>query len=131
MSNKRQNISSGSSFEEAYGYSRAVKVGDTVYLSGTVGFDYQTGEISHDPVEQVRQIIRNFETPLSQAGARLSDIVQIATYVTSPEVFQVVGPELGRIFGDIRPTNAALVVAFPVPDVVVEISATAVIGCGD
>ena len=128
---KRENFSSGSKFEEAYGYSRAVKVGDTVYVSGTVGIDYETGSVSSDPVEQLHQVVKNMKPSLEKGGAKLSDIVQITTYVTSPEVFQTVGPELGKIFGDIRPTNAALVVSFPVPDVVVEISATAVIGCGD
>ncbi|MCA8967507.1 MAG: RidA family protein [Planctomycetes bacterium] len=128
---KRENISSGSSFEAKFGYSRAVKVGDMVFVSGTVGIDYQTGTTPPTPEGQLRQIIRNMEPALAKAGAKLSDIVQITTYVTSPEVFQTIGPVLGEIFGDIRPTNAALVVAFPVPDVVVEISATAVIGCGD
>ena len=127
---KRQNISSGSKFEEAYGYSRAVKVGETLYISGTIGMDFKTGTISSDPVEQLQQIIRNFEPALKEAGGSLGDVVQITTYVTAPEIFQAIGSELGRIFGGIRPTNAALVVAFPVPDVVVEISATAVIGCG-
>jgi len=131
LSHKRENISSGSSFEDAYGYSRAVKVGETVYISGTVGIDYTTGTVSNDPVEQLHQIIKNMSPSIEQAGAKLSDIVQITTYVTAPEIFQVVGPELGKIFADIRPTNAALVVAFPVPDVVVEISAVAIIGCGD
>lgn len=129
MTDRRENISSGSTFEQAYGYSRAVKVGNTVYIAGTVGFDYQTGEISADPAEQVRQIVSNFERALGQAGARLSEVVQLTTYVTSPDVFETVGPELGRIFSDIRPTNAALVVAFPFPDIQVEISAVAVIGC--
>jgi len=128
---KRINISSGSSFEAAYGYSRAVKVGDTLYISGTVGFDYATGTCDPDPVAQLRQIVKNFELPLSKAGASLKDIVQITTYVTSAEVFATIGPVLGEIFGDIRPTNAALVVQFPVPNVKVEISAVAVIGCGD
>lgn len=126
---KRVNVSSGSSFEEAYGYSRCVKVGDTVYVSGTVGFDYDTGTCDPDPVAQLRQIIRNIEPSLNEAGATLKDIVQITTYVTAPEVFDAIGPTLGEIFGDIRPTNAAVVVQFPVPHVKVEISATAVIGC--
>ncbi|MBB4302930.1 enamine deaminase RidA (YjgF/YER057c/UK114 family) [Rhodobium orientis] len=130
MTAKRQNISSGSKFEEAFGYSRAVKVGETVYISGTIGMNFATGEVSADPVEQLRQVIRNIEPALKEAGSSLKDVVQITTYVTAPEVFQAIGPELGKIFGDIRPTNAALVVAFPVPDVTVEISATAVIGCG-
>lgn len=127
---ERINISSGSSFEEAYGHSRAVKVGDTLYISGTVGFDYAKGTCDPDPVAQLRQIIKNFELPLGEAGASLKDIVQITTYVTSAEVFAAIGPVLGEIFGDIRPTNAAVVVQFPVPNVKVEISATAVIGCG-
>ena len=131
MTDKRINISSGSIFEEKFGYSRAVKVGQTVYVSGTVGIDYGTGTVSDDPIEQLHQIVANMEPSLKEAGTSLADIVQITTYVTSPEVFQTIGPELGKIFGDIRPTNAALVVSFPVPDVVVEISATAVVGCGN
>ncbi|MBZ0164672.1 MAG: RidA family protein [Notoacmeibacter sp.] len=130
MTAKRLNISSGSKFEEAYGYSRAVKVGDTVYISGTIGMNFGTGEMSQDPVEQLRQVVRNIEPAIEKAGGTLKDVVQITTYVTEPEIFEAIGPELGKIFGEIRPTNAALVVAFPVPDVKVEISATAVIGCG-
>ena len=130
MDKKRLNISSGSKFEEAFGYSRAVRAGDMLFISGTIGMDYATSRISDDPVEQLHQIIRNMEPSLAKAGSSLKDIVQITVYVTAPEIFQIVGPELGKIFGDIRPTNAALVVAFPVPDVKVEISATAIIGCG-
>ena len=127
---KRENITSGSSFEAKFGYSRAVKVGDMVFVAGTVGIDYTTGTTPPEPEAQLRQIIRNMEPALAKAGARLADVVQITTYVTSKEVFQTIGPVLGEIFGDIRPTNAVLVVSFPVPDVVVEISATAIIGCG-
>jgi enamine deaminase RidA (YjgF/YER057c/UK114 family) len=127
---KRTNISSGSSFEKAYGYSRAVKVGDTVYVAGTVGFDYAAGTCSDDPVEQLRQIVKNMQPALEQAGARLEDVVQITTYVTSGEIFETLGPVLNEIFGDIRPTNTALVVQFPFPQVKVEISAIAVIGSG-
>ncbi len=130
MAAKRENISSGSSFEERFGYSRAVKVGDLVFVSGTVGIAYDTGSISADPVEQLHQIIRNIEPALTRAGCTLKDVCQITVYVTAPEVFEAIGPELGRIFGDIRPTSAAIVVAFPVPDVKVEIAATAVVGAG-
>jgi len=130
MSVKRQNISSGSKFEADFGYSRAVKVGDTLYISGTIGMDYAAGVMPETAVEQLRQIIKNFEPALAEAGATLRDIVQITTYVSKPEVFQEVGPELGKIFADVRPTNAAVVLAFPVPGVLVEIAATAVVGCG-
>ena len=131
MSSKRQNISSGSKFEEAFGYSRAVKVGDTVYISGTIGMDYAAGVLPETATAQLHQIIKNFELPLKEAGATIKDIVQITTYVTAPEVFQEVGPELGKVFGGIRPTNAAVVLAFPVPGVLVEIAAIAVVGCGE
>lgn len=130
MDKKRLNISSGSKFEEAFGYSRAVKAGDMLFISGTIGMNYTTGQISDDPIEQLHQVIRNMEPSLAKAGSSLKDIVQITVYVTAPEIFQTIGPELGKIFGDIRPTNAALVVAFPVPDAKVEIAATAIIGCG-
>ncbi len=128
--NKRENISSGSKYEEAFGYSRAVKVGETVYVSGTIGFNYETGGYDDNPVEQLRQVIRNIEPALLKAGASLKDVVQITTYVSSAEVFAAIGPTLGEIFGDIRPVNAALVVQFPVANVKVEISAVAIIGCG-
>lgn len=130
MAEMRQNISSGSKFEAAYGYSRAVKVGDTLYISGTIGMDYAAGVMPEDPIAQLHQVIRNFELPLQAAGASLADIVQITTYVSAPEVFAEIGPEMGRIFGAAPPANAALVVGFPVPGVKVEISAIARIGCG-
>ncbi len=132
MSVKRENFSSGSSFEKEYGYSRAVKVGDTVYISGTVGFNYETKEVPADPVQQLHQIIRNIEPALDKAGAKLSDIVQITTYIQSPEVFlNAVGPALGEFIGACLPTDGALVVDGRVPSVVVAISAIAVVGCGD
>lgn len=130
MTRTRENISSGSKFESAYGYSRAVKVGDTLYISGTIGMDYAAGHMPESATEQLHQIIKNFELPLSKAGASLKDIVQITTYVTGPEIFAEVGPIMGQIFAETLPANAALVVAFPVDGVKVEISAVAVVGCG-
>lgn len=124
----RINIASDASFEDTYGYSRAVKVGDTVYIAGTLGYDYAAGACDPDPAAQVRQIVRNFEAALDKAGASLADIVQLTTYIASTEVFEAIGPTLREVFGDIRPTNTALVVAFPIPLAKVEISAIAVIG---
>ena len=126
----RENISSGSSYEETYGYSRATQVGDKVYISGTIGFNYETGSYSDGPKGLLRQILRNMELALAKAGATLTDFVQIKTYVTSAQVFAEIGPVLDENFGNIRPTNAAHVVWFPVPNVKVEIAAVAVVGCG-
>ncbi len=130
MAGKRINISSGSALEAAYGYSRAVQVGDTLWIAGTIGMDYAAGSIPDSPTDQLRQILRNFQLPLSRVGATLGDIVQITTYVASTEVFEAVGPELGRIFAGILPVNTALVVDFPIPGAKIEIAAVAVIGCG-
>ena len=130
MTAKRLNISSGSKLEAAYGYSRAVRVGDTLWIAGTIGMDHAAGVLPESPTEQLRQIVRNFERPLAEACAELGDIVQLTTWIASTEVFEEIGPELGRIFGRIRPTNAALVVDFPIAGVKIEIAAVAVIGCG-
>lgn len=130
MTDGRQTISTGSHFEEAVGYARAVRVGDFISLSGTIGMDYATRTISPDPAEQVRQIVRTMERALAEAGAALEDVVQLTTYVTSAEVMAAATPALKAAFGAILPTNTAVVVAFPFPDIKVEIAATAIRGAG-
>ncbi len=129
--NKRVNISSGSEFETAFGYSRLVKVGDVIYVSGTTGYDYEKGHIDPNPVVQFHQLIHNIETALVETGSGLGDIVQMTTYVNAQEVFDEIAPELGKVFGQIRPTNTALIVQFPLPDIKIEISTTAIINCGN
>ncbi|MEE4118924.1 MAG: RidA family protein [Paracoccaceae bacterium] len=130
MSEKRQNHDSGSAFEAAYGYSRAVRVGGTIHVAGTIGMDYASRAISPDPAEQTRQALHNIEAALEALGSSLADLVQITTYVDSAESFEAVGPVLGEVLGGVRPTNAALVVGFPFPDIKVEISGVAMVGCG-
>jgi len=130
MTERRENYSSGSSFEKAYGYSRAVRVGETIHVAGTIGMAYREGRISPDPAEQTRQALRNIDEALTAMGSGLADLVQITTYVDSAESFAAVGPVLGELLGDVRPTNAALVVGFPFPDIKVEISGVAIRGSG-
>lgn len=127
---KRENFSTGSHFEKSFGYSRAVRVGEQVFVSGTVGLDYETGRIPDDPVDQFRQSVANITRALEMAGAKLADVVQITTYVTGPEVMTAIGPALSETFGPIGPTNTALVVAFPFEGIKLEIQATAIVGCG-
>lgn len=128
---KRQNYATGSHFEETLGYSRAVRVGQQVFVSGTVGLDYETRTIPADPVTQFRNAVATIERSLAMADARLADVVTLVTYVTDADVMAAITPELKRVFGEIRPTNTALVVAFPFPDIKLELQVTAVIGCGD
>ncbi|MEJ2117388.1 MAG: Rid family hydrolase, partial [Alphaproteobacteria bacterium] len=73
----RQNISSGSPFEDQIGYSRAVVDGDWIFVSGTTGYDYATMTISDDVVEQCAQTFRNIEAALKEAGASLADVVRV------------------------------------------------------
>ena len=127
---KRKNISSGSKFEELYGHSRAVAVGDMVYVSGTVGFDYETHTVSRDPAEQTHQTFRNIEKALEEAGASMKDVVQIVTYYANQSDWDAIGAVLNKWLKDVRPANAGVCTGFVDPKIKVEISATAVRGCG-
>lgn len=126
----RSNLTTRSHFEEAYGYSRAVRVGETIFISGTVGLDYETGTMPQSPRDQMEQIAANLELAVTGAGGDMADIAQIIVYVTGPDVFAEIGPVLKRVFGPVGPTNTALQVQFPFPDIKVEVSATAIVGCG-
>jgi enamine deaminase RidA (YjgF/YER057c/UK114 family) len=77
----RQRISSGSTFEQLAGYSRAVVDGDWIFVSGTTGYDYSTMRISADVETQTRQAFRNIEAALAQAGASLDDVVRVRYYL--------------------------------------------------
>jgi enamine deaminase RidA (YjgF/YER057c/UK114 family)/quercetin dioxygenase-like cupin family protein len=118
-------ISSGSSFEKAVGYSRAVVDGEWVFVSGTTGFDYETMTISDDPVLQARQALANIERALAQAGASLADVVRLNTIVPRPEDWQKIAPVLGEQFGEIRPAATAIVAGLVDPRMLVEIEVTA------
>ena len=80
---KRRLISTGSTFEELAGYSRAVVDGAWVFVSGCTGFDYAAGTISDDVVEQTHQTFRNIEWALAEAGASLADVVRVRLFLDS------------------------------------------------
>lgn len=118
-------ISSGSSFEEVAGYSRAVVDGRWVHVSGTTGFDYAAGTISDDPVEQAEQAFRNIEAALGEAGLGLGDVVRVRYYLTSADLFPLLGPVFGRHLGEARPAATAIVCGLVDPRMRVEIEVTA------
>ena len=120
-----QLISSGSAFEKAWGYSRAVVQGDWIFVSGTTGFDYQTMTIVDDPVAQTRQAFRNIEAALAQAGAPLGSIVRATYYVPRAEDWKAIGPVCGEILGYVRPAFTALVCDLIDPRMRIEIEVTA------
>lgn len=126
----RKLISSGSTFEESIGYSRAVVVDGWVHVSGTTGFDYTTMTISDDVRDQARQALRNIESALLEAGSALSDVVRVRYILPDPADFEPCWPILREFFGDIRPAATMLSCGLADPRMRIEIEATARIGSG-
>lgn len=121
----RQLISSGSEFEAKFGYSRAVVDGGWVFVSGTTGFDYASGEISDDPAEQTRQTLRTIAGALEEGGATMHDVVRARYYVPDVNDWPSISAVLGEVFGDIRPAATAVIADLIDPRMKVEIEVTA------
>jgi enamine deaminase RidA (YjgF/YER057c/UK114 family) len=121
----RRLISSGSSFEAAAGYSRAVVDGDWIFVAGTTGFDYASMTIAEDPAEQARQAFRNIEKALAEAGSTLADVVRVHYYMPDLADWPAIVPVLGEVFATIRPAATALVCGLVDPRMKIEIEVTA------
>lgn len=125
----RQNISSGTSWEAIAGYSRAVRIGNVVHVSGTTATDENGNVVGlNDPHAQTTYIIRKIERALNQAGASLSDVIRTRIYVTDVNQWEIVARVHGEFFNDIRPANTLVEVSALVGEgYLVEMEAEAVI----
>ena len=121
----RHLISSGSTFEEQIGYSRAVVDGDWVFVSGTTGYDYSTMTIDDDVVAQTEQCIRNIASALGEAGASLEDVVRVHYLLPDAADFEPCWPALRAAFGEVRPAATMMQVGLADPRMRIEIEVTA------
>ena len=107
------------------GYSRAVVDGDWVFVSGTAGYDFDTGTISPDAYEQAVQCLETIRLTLQKADADLADIVRLRVYLADRGDLEPVCRVLGSTFTEPKPTNTTIVCNFAVEEIKVEIEATA------
>ncbi len=125
----RQNVSSGTTWEGIAGYSRAVRIGNWISVSGTTATDDQTQPVAvGDPYGQTIYILRKIERALNAAGASLNDVIRTRVFIVEHDHWEQVARAHGEIFGQIRPANTLVVVkALIGPEYLVEIEADALV----
>ena len=129
----RKNISSGAVWEKTVGYSRAVRVGNQVFVAGTTSVD-KDGNIvgENDAYLQTKRVLEIIAAALNEAGASLKDVVRSRMFVTNIDDWQAIGKAHGEVFGDIRPAATMLEISKLInPQMLVEIEVDAIIGIND
>jgi enamine deaminase RidA (YjgF/YER057c/UK114 family) len=121
----RYPILTGSTFEEAIGYARAVVDGDWIHVSGTTGYDYSSMTISDDVVEQAAQCLRTIGAVLEEAGSSLADVVRVRYLLPVREDFEPCWPVLRAAFGEVRPAATMMVCGLADPAMRIEIEVEA------
>jgi len=127
---KRTNIGTGTPWEQVVGYSRAVRVGDVVHVSGTTASDEHGNVIGVGDVrEQTDYILRKIERALQAAGANMRDVVRVRMFVLDIDQWEIIGRVHGEFFGAVRPVSTMVQVSRLVdPQHLIEIEVEAIIG---
>lgn len=118
-------ISTGSAFEAAAGYSRAVATDTRCYVAGTTGYDYASMTLPDDLESQARNTLGTIEKALGEAGFSMADVVRVRTYVSDRAHARPMMAILSEAFGDIRPASTMAVAELIEPEIKVEIEVTA------
>lgn len=122
---ERRLIKSGSKWEELAAYSRAVVVGDWVFVSGTVGFNPKDSSISPDFDVQMDQIFENISWALEQANSGLEDIVRVRCFLVDAKHVEAMSRKLHQYLGDVQPANTTVVVKLAAEGALIEVEVTA------
>lgn len=126
-----QHVSTGSPFEATFGYSRAVRHEDTVYVSGTTGYDYATMQMPDDVGRQASNALATIDKALREAGSSIQDTVRVVYYVGDRNDVDAVVKAVGPVFKDIRPAASMLIVQMIEAGMKIEIEVTARIGAAN
>ncbi|RIJ24686.1 RidA family protein [Henriciella barbarensis] len=125
MSEARRLISTGSPFEKAFGYSRAVVQGDWCFVAGVTGYDYASMTMPEDAAAQAEACFATIGRVLDEAGFAMSDIVRVQYTLTDRALVDEVAPVLGRHMGNIRPAATMVIAGLISPEMKIEIEVTA------
>jgi enamine deaminase RidA (YjgF/YER057c/UK114 family) len=131
MTGKRQSVNSGTVWEAMAGYSRAVRVGDQILVSGTTatGPDGLVG--AGDPAAQTRYVLNKIEAAICQLGGRVEDVVRTRIFVSNIDHWEIVARVHGERFGRIRPATTLVEARLVGPEYLVEIEAEAIVGASE
>lgn len=124
----RRLVSSGSTFERDYAYSRAVAVGDMCFVAGTTGYDYATMTMPAGVAAQAANALETIARALGEAGFSMADVVRTVIYLTDAADHPAIAGLLRAAFGDVRPANTTVVSLLIRPEMLIEIEVTALRG---